>query len=194
MRILGSSLLLVLVLAACSKPEAAPTPDSGAPGKAAAPLSKQVSDAAASPLNDLNLVRTKIPAVLLAAQKAPYAPPGDPSCDGLALEIRELDAALGPDLDAPSASGDRGLVERGKSEAGEAAVGALRHTAEGLIPFRGWVRKLSGAERYSRQVVEAITAGIVRRAYLKGLGQARGCPVPAAPQGSGEPAKEAASH
>ena len=60
-------------------------------------------------------------------------------------------------------------------------VGVVRHTAEGLIPFRGWVRKLSGAERYSKQVLDAITAGIIRRAYLKGLGQAKGCTAPAAP-------------
>ncbi len=153
-----------------------------------------MSEAASSPLNDLNLVRAKIPPVLLLAQKAPYAPPVDPSCGGLAHEIRQLDAALGPDLDAPSGPGDHGLVERGRSEAGEAAVGAVRHTAEGLIPFRGWVRKLSGAERYSKQVLDAITAGIVRRAYLKGLGQARGClttaalPAPADPvKGPGSP-------
>jgi hypothetical protein len=193
MRILESSLLLVLALVACSKPRATPTAHSGVPGEVTAPLSKQVSLAAESPLNDFNLVRTKIPPVLLLAQKAPYASPVDPSCDGLAQEIRALDAALGPDLDAPSTSGDRGLLERGKSEAGEAAAGALRHTAEGLIPFRGWVRKLSGAERYSKQVLQAITAGIVRRAYLKGLGQARGCPVPATPQEAGEPAKEAST-
>jgi hypothetical protein len=57
----------------------------------------------------------------------------------------------------------------------------VRHTAEGLIPFRGWVRKLSGAERHSRLVAEAVAAGMTRRAYLKGLGQAQGCLPPAAP-------------
>jgi hypothetical protein len=47
--------------------------------------------------------------------------------------------------------------------------------------FRGWVRKLSGAERYSKQVAAAIAAGSIRRAFLKGLGQAAACPVPATP-------------
>jgi hypothetical protein len=44
------------------------------------------------------------------------------------------------------------------------------------------VRKLSGAERYERKVAAAIAAGSVRRAYLKGLGQAAGCAAPAAPR------------
>ncbi len=148
-----------------------------------------MSEAASSPLNDLNLVRNKIPPALLMAQKAPYAPPVDSSCEGLAHEIRQLDAALGVDLDAPSTPGDHGLVEGGRTEAGEAAVGAVRHTAEGLIPFRGWVRKLSGAERYSKQVLDAIKAGVVRRAFLKGLGQAKGCPAPAAPLRPTQPAE-----
>lgn len=54
--------------------------------------------------------------------------------------------------------------------------------AEGIVPFRGWVRKLSGAERYAKEVAAAITAGTIRRAYLKGLGQAAGCAAPAAPR------------
>jgi hypothetical protein len=72
---------------------------------------------------------------------------------------------------------DPGLVERG----GDTAADLLRGTAEGVVPFRGWVRKLSGAERYAKEVAAAIAAGTIRRAFLKGLGQATGCPAPAAP-------------
>jgi hypothetical protein len=43
-------------------------------------------------------------------------------------------------------------------------AGAVQKAAEGVVPFRGWVRKLAGAERYSRQVAAAIAAGTVRRA------------------------------
>jgi hypothetical protein len=43
------------------------------------------------------------------------------------------------------------------------------------------VRKLSGAERHDRFVQAAINGGAVRRAYLKGLGEAHGCQPPAAP-------------
>ena len=53
--------------------------------------------------------------------------------------------------------------------------------ASDAIPFRGWVRKLTGAERHDSFVQAAIIAGGVRRAYLKGLGEARGCDMPAAP-------------
>lgn len=158
------ALSAVLALSGCSKPETG-----------------GLSGAATAPLGDLNLVRAKIPPILLAAQKAPYGPPADPTCAGLVAEVQQLDAALPPDLDAPPAA-DPSLGERGRAEASGAAVGAVRHTTEGLIPFRGWVRKLSGAERHSRLVAEAVAAGLTRRAYLKGLGQAQGCPPPAAPR------------
>jgi hypothetical protein len=171
------SLWALVALVACSKPQTSGTP----------PLAKQMTGAVTAPLGDLNLVHAKIPPVLLAAQRAPYAPPANPTCEGLTVEIRLLDAALGADLDAPARPDSPGLVERGRSEAGEAAVGAVRGAAEGLIPFRGWVRKLSGAERFSKQVTGAITAGLVRRAYLKGLGQAQGCPAPAAPVSGPKP-------
>ena len=82
-----------------------------------------------------------------------------------------LDEVLGPDLDAPHTSGNTGLLDRGE----DAATGALQRTAEGVIPFRGWVRKLTGAERYARQVSAAITAGGVRRGYLRGLATAKAC-------------------
>jgi hypothetical protein len=143
--------------------------------------SQGVTDAAATPLSDLNLVKAEIPPVLAQALKAPYKTPAGPGCEALAAEVTQLEAVLGADLDVPPSAARPSLIERGGSVAGEAAVGALRGAAEGVIPFRGWVRKLSGAERYSREVAAAIAAGSVRRSYLKGLGQARGCEAPAAP-------------
>ena len=64
---------------------------------------------------------------------------------------------------------------------GDAANDALMGAAQSVIPFRGWVRKLDGAERHSREVAAAIAAGSVRRAFLKGVGQTLGCAAPAAP-------------
>ena len=147
-------ILTTLVLSACA---------SGEQGK--------VAGAVATPLNDLNLVNAPRPETLSRAQKAPYGAPADASCTGLASEILALDADLGPDLDAPQSDSNPGLVERG----GSAVVGVVQKTAEGIVPFRGWVRKLTGAERYSRQVSAAIAAGTARRAYLKGLAQGKGC-------------------
>ncbi|HEY9108305.1 MAG TPA: hypothetical protein VIN58_16600 [Roseateles sp.] len=131
----------------------------------------KVATAATTPLSDLNVVRADIPEVLRAAAAAPYAQPADTSCTGLAAGIQALDEVLGPDLDAPAGNGGTGLLERGE----DAATNALQRTAEGVIPFRGWVRKLSGAERYAKQVSAAITAGGVRRGFLRGLSAAKAC-------------------
>lgn len=131
----------------------------------------KVANAATTPLSDLNVVRAEIPEVLKAAAAAPYAMPADTSCTALAASIQALDEVLGPDLDAPTAKGNTGLLERGE----DAATGALQRTAEGVIPFRGWVRKLTGAERYAKQVSAAITAGGVRRGFLRGLSVAKTC-------------------
>ena len=151
------ALLSLAALAACSTTQ---------------PASTAVGQAATTPLSDLNLVQAEIPPVLKEAQKAPYAMPADRSCPALAAQVRELDEALGPDLDAPPGTAP-GLLERGAGAAGD----ALRHAAEGVVPFRGWVRKLSGAERYAREVAAAIAAGGVRRAFLKGLARAGSCPA-----------------
>jgi len=135
-----------------------------------------MSDAATTPLSDLNLVHASIPAVLVDAQKRPYVAPADQSCTALAAEVRALDEVLGPDLDAPASASNPGLIERGSTAVGDAAVGAVRGAAQGVVPFRGWVRKLTGAERYSKEVAAAIAAGTVRRAFLKGVAVTRGCP------------------
>ncbi|WP_395699168.1 hypothetical protein [Aquabacterium sp.] len=142
---------------------------------ACASADKAVGQAAVTPLNDLNLVQAPIPPALQRAQQAPYLVPADQRCVALTSEVRGLDEVLGADLDAPPSAANAGLIERGGTAVGDAAAGALRSAAEGVVPFRGWVRKLSGAERYSKDVAAAIAAGTVRRAYLKGLAQARGC-------------------
>lgn len=139
-------------------------------------------DALRTPFSDLNLVREEIPEVLQAAHKQPYAIPKDPSCDGIAKEVTALDAVLGADLDTPSNEDNPSLIERGADALGDSAGGAIRGAVEGLIPYRSWIRRLTGADRYARLVVAAIAAGTARRAYLKGIGQAQGCREPAAPR------------
>ena len=56
----------------------------------------------------------------------------------------------------------------------QAAVGAF-------IPFRGLIREVSGANAQEKKVQAAVYAGSVRRAFLKGVGQQRGCRYPARP-------------
>ena len=178
------AILIAAVLAACATPEASRAPsDSSSGAESQIRVGTQFTQAATTPLSDLNLVRADIPPVLLAAQKGPYLPPPDRACSALAADIQGLDVALGADLDTPATASNPGLIERGTGAIGEGAVGAVRRAAEGVVPFRGWVRKLTGAERYAREVAAAISAGTVRRAFLKGLGQAGGCLAPASPRG-----------
>lgn len=138
---------------------------------------ESVEGAATAPLRDLNLLRTKIPPVLLQAMADPYErPPKGYRCQQLIALVRPLDEALGPDIDRIAVQ-DQDPFDRSR----ETALGAAADLASDAIPFRGWVRKLSGAERHDRLVRDAIYAGGVRRAYLKGLGEAKGCNPPATP-------------
>lgn len=147
-----SLLLLALGLAACSS------------------TTRQVGDAAVTPLRDLNVVKAEIPPLLQQAQEAPYALPAARDCAALGAAVKALGEVLGPDLDAPpEAKPD--AVERGQAEVGK----ALTRAAEGAVPFRGWVRKLSGAERQERRVARAIEAGEARRAFLRGIAVGQGC-------------------
>lgn len=163
---------LALALAGCASSDTA---------KGAAREGVQLQKAVEAPLADLNLVQEKIPAVLEAAVKAPYALPSQRDCTALSNEVRALDGALGADLDTPPTASNPGLIARGSSLVGDAANDALKGAAQSVIPLRGWVRKLDGAERHSKAVAAAIAAGSVRRAFLQGVGQALGCAAPAAP-------------
>ena len=136
-----------------------------------------VTNAVSSPLYDINVLRTKIPPVLLDALDAPYTLPAPATCTEIAALVRPLDEALGPDLDMDVSTEDPSLLARGRGE----AMNALGDAASSVIPMRGWVRKLSGAEQHDRYVHSAIAAGGVRRAFLKGMGQRLNCRPPAAP-------------
>lgn len=134
-----------------------------------------VTEAATAPLSDLNLINAPVPAVLSAAEKAPYGQPASLECASLLKDVAALDEVLGADLDTPATETNPGLVERGASLVFSQATSSLRRASEGLVPYRAWVRKLSGAERYSKQVASAIAAGTIRRAFLKGIAVAQQC-------------------
>src|SRR5512134_1515284 len=147
-----------------SVPQAPPS----APASKAGEIVKQ-------PLKDLNVVQDAIPAALLKAQAAPYARPQEESCYGVRVEIYELDFALGQDLDADKAVDDS-MSKKVANETYNLARGAV----SGLIPYRGILRRVTGAERHARAINEALLAGAVRRSYLKGFGESLGCAYPAA--------------
>jgi hypothetical protein len=187
MRSLVLLAVVVPLLAACaSKSEPPPqkiqtTSDANKDG---------ISGAAQAPLRDMNLVRTKIPPVLLEAMADPYArPPGKKiSCETLIMLVAPLDLALGEDVDRRPPEDDEDLMDRSKRMAASSAFGAMANAAQDLIPMRGWVRKLSGAEKHDKLVQHAVASGAIRRAYLKGLGESRGCNPPATPQHLAKPA------
>lgn len=138
-----------------------------------------VGDAVQAPLEDLNLRREDIPAVLHEAVASPYSVAGLGRCSAISAEVARLDDALGPDIDVPSTDSGASVDQ----QAAGLALDAVRDTATDFIPFRSWVRRLSGAAQHSRQVQAAVRAGLVRRAFLKGVGQQRNCAPPAAPDG-----------
>jgi hypothetical protein len=148
-----------------------------------------VKAAAKAPLEDLNVVQTEIPAVLLKAQDDVYAKPQPRSCAAIRAQVAALDDALGEDFDAPPAD----EAEARKARRTAQANGVLRDTASSVIPFHGWVRRLSGAAQHQQAVERAVAAGRVRRGYLKGYGQSMGCSAPAAPapppQGQASPSR-----
>ncbi len=136
-----------------------------------------VGSAASAPMHDLNLMRQKIPPILLVAMADPYARPIPATCRNLSALVNELTTALGDDLDVVADEDNSTKAKRDRL-----TREGLHAGSEALLPFSGFVRKLSGAEQHDRLVLDAITAGDVRRGYLKGLGEARGCPPPATPR------------
>lgn len=136
--------------------------------------------AVTAPLEDLNLKRRLIPPVLLRAEQNPYSLDGMHSCEGIAAEVGKLDDALGPDMDEPPAP-RRTRGERVADGGANLALDAVRDTATDIIPMRGWVRRLTGAQQHSTHVQRAIRAGTMRRSYLKGVGMQKNCNPPAAP-------------
>ncbi len=171
MRTILLVLPLVTLLAGCTT-----LPADGSPEiqTSSAANRENVQSAVVAPLRDVNMLRTKIPQVLLDAMADPYGRPAN--CGEITAAIAPLNGALGADLDEPAKDEDD-LLTRGRG----AALGAVAGATTGLIPFRGWVRKLSGAERHDSLVSAVIYAGGVRRAYLKGLGETLGCQPPARP-------------
>jgi hypothetical protein len=164
-------LLLALALGACASSRQA--------SDSVAMTGSAVTEAAAQPLKDLNIVKDEIPPILRQTMKDPYAHPGRIDCGWLEHEVRALDLALGPDIDLPAQ--EKTLASQGSEAVANAAANAVKDAAGELIPFRSLVRRLTGAEKNAQEMRDALKAGDVRRAYLKGLGLERGCAYPAAP-------------
>lgn len=131
-----------------------------------------IEGAVTTPLRDINVLKSEIPPALLHAAANPYAP-APRTCAALRPEIEALNEALGEDFDeAP--------IQKDGTRA--TAYSLVSTATSSVIPLRGWVRKLSGAEAQDARIQNAILAGTARRSYLKGVGQAKGCKAPIAPR------------
>lgn len=151
--------------AAPDKPERAEQADK--PDRPVTQRNVTAVDVAATPATDLNLRKNEIPALLTTAEDQPYALGGLGACRRLSAAVSDLDAVLGNDIDLPSPDG--------RMSPGRVAQAAIR----GMIPFGGLIREISGASGHDRKMQAAILAGVARRSFLKGVGQARGCTYPA---------------
>jgi len=158
-------------LAGQDKPKPAESKPAAKPGEPEKPMTDRDAspgDVAMTPLSDLNLKKGEIPPLLLRAEEDAYALEGLRSCGQIAAAVGELDAVLGDDIDVAAA---KGRVFRPGNLAQE-VIGAF-------IPFRGVIREVSGANAQDRKVQAAVYAGTARRAFLKGVGQQKGCRYPA---------------
>ena len=162
-------LLPLALIAACTVaalPAAAN--DKPAPQRSIKDKNVNAVDVVATPVSDLGLRNGKIPPVLEMAVASPYDMAGIRTCAQITTRVSELDAVLGPDRDIPQDRAEKLSAGR----VAQAAVGSF-------IPFRGIIREVSGANSHQRKVDDAVEAGTARRSFLKGYGQARGCPYPA---------------
>lgn len=157
----------------------------------ARPVSTIISDTVSStvegawntvqtPFEDLNIKRQPIPEALQQIADNPYALPAPLRCKDIDDEIAGLDTLLGPDVCTPgdptgTAVSHKGeYVEKGAALAQNQVVGIVSNKVN-IIPFRGVVRQVTGAERHAREVERAYQAGRLRRAFLKGISVSK-CP------------------
>lgn len=122
---------------------------------------------ATQPAKDVGIDKAEIPPILMKAVENPYAPPPSRTCKGLTGSIRELNGVLGEDFTAGR--------EANENRTGKIAEAVGKTVVNSLIPFRGLVREISGAAPAERRLQAAVTAGIARRGYLRGLASAKSC-------------------
>lgn len=175
-------IILLLSLAACGDDHKETAADRLVPAR---PVGAIVSDtvtgaakgtwkAVQQPFEDIGIKRDEIPPMLQSLVKNPYLLTQPMTCEDIRIEIAALDAVLGPDICTPenpsgAASSHKGeYIEEGASMAGKQAA-SLASGYLDIIPFRGVVRSVSGANRHAKEVARAYEAGKLRRSFLKGL-------------------------
>jgi hypothetical protein len=125
------------------------------------------------PFEDVGLKRDAIPERLALLVPDPYQLPVQPVCPNVRDEIAALDELLGIQA-KDDGTHPQALRDEGASVIEKQALTMLRGEVQ-ILPFRGVVRRVSGADRHARRVIRAYEAGDQRRAFLKGIAAAYGC-------------------
>jgi len=155
-------LILALGVSACSTGRTADT-------------RRGVIDATAQPLRDVNLVRQEIPMVLRGLEYPYSTATLTEGCPEIARQIASLDAVLGPESYQPGPN--RNVWDRSGDFVEDQVIEAAQDTVNDFIPFRSWIRRLSGASRAERDALRAVANGQQRRTFLRGYGASLGCPA-----------------
>ena len=171
------TVLTGVLLAGCAH-----QPTNEATGKAVQQTREGFGEAAMTPLEDLNLKRDPIPAILREIEN-PYDVPLDLDCAAIEAEIIALNDVLGPDWDAAPKKDDEdsSISDKAADTASDGVLDTVSSTAGGIIPYRGWVRQLTGASAHEKKVRKAYERGSHRRTYLKAIGLMKGCDPVATP-------------
>ena len=168
----------VIGLSACathsSKESRAQITTSNATSSTREDLTAAANEAAVQPFRDIGIVRRKVPAAL-ARISDPYAPPSGETCQWISYEIQQLDEALKGEVATNAGSDNRSIQAKGGAMAKSGATEAVRGVGSMLVPQRGLIRMLSGASKADRLYEEAEQRGMVRRGYLRGLADSKGC-------------------
>lgn len=116
----------------------------------------------------------EVPQKLRDIQDDPYSMAGMTRCADIIREVEQLNDVLGPDVHERE--------EKTREQKRGATVGRVASTVAGsFIPFRALIGEVTGANAERRRYAEAVYAGTVRRGFLKGVGQERGCKAPGRP-------------
>lgn len=138
-------------------------PSGALPAVSASSSDNPVAGAVRQPLLDLSLVQDPIDQKLLNAAANPYRIVT--SCAEISEEVRALNSILGIDVDEDPGS------QPGEDLVGQIIGGVFQ------VPFRGLVRRVTGAHERELERRRAIMSGLARRAFLKGIASQRACVI-----------------
>jgi hypothetical protein len=131
-------------------------------------------EAVKSPFIDLNFTRDEIPPKLQTISGSPYELPSPLQCKVVKAELAELDMLLGSDMQIASKEEEIDYMHEGADALQSGAIGFVTGKVS-IIPFRGVVRRITGAAQHAKEYSRAYESGKLRRAYLKGWNSALKC-------------------